>query len=137
MVNRAFDEMNSKILVALFALSICSIPLKTVVGIPSVLNDYESSEIAVNRTKRDLIASAAVAIIYGVGLASLSIANADKCSVTAGCFKGRCWAWCGVSLSSGEWCYTTRTYSQSYEYVPCDSDEECNKCWKCAGPCTL
>lgn len=90
-----------------------------------------------NRTKRELIAVVAVGIMYGVGLASMSIANSNKCSVEAGCHKGKCWAWCGVSLSDGEWCYTTKTYSQSYDYVACTSDYDCEKCWKCGGPCSI
>lgn len=72
-----------------------------------------------------------------IGLPMLAIENAGKCSYTAGCYKGSCWAYCGISLSSGDWCYTTKTYSQSYAYVSCKHDDECNKCWKCAGPCTV
>lgn len=130
--------MKSKIAFLLLVLGICYIPLmRAVVEHPHVMDEYGESAISVNRTKRDLIATTVVALIYGVGLASLSIANQNKCSVNAGCFKGHCWAWCGVSLSDGEWCFTTKTHSQSYEYVHCSSDDECNKCWKCAGPCTL
>lgn len=51
--------------------------------------------------------------------------------------KGYCWAWCGISLSGGEWCYTTKTHTQSYEYVECKQDSDCDVCWKCGGPCTL
>lgn len=91
-----------------------------------------------NRTKRDIVAATAVVIIYGVSLASMSIANSNRCSVETGCHNGKCWAWCGVSLSGGEWCYTTRrNSSQSYEYVSCTSEYDCDKCWKCGGPCTL
>lgn len=60
-----------------------------------------------------------------------SIMNSLKCSEEAGCHKGYCWAWCGVSLSGGEWCYTTKTKSQSYEYVECKQDSDCDPCWKC------
>ena len=73
----------------------------------------------------------------GGGLAVDSIKNAFECSQTAGCQRGYCWAWCGVSLSGGEWCYTTRTYSQSFNYVSCNSDSDCDPCWKCAGSCTV
>lgn len=56
-----------------------------------------------------------------------------------GCWKGYCWAGCntGFPLTIGvEWCYTsTKSYSQSYSYVTCTADTQCNFNWKCAGPC--
>lgn len=75
--------------------------------------------------------------VIGVTLAAVAIANSQQCSEVAGCYKGYCWAYCGLSLGSGDWCYTTKTYSQSYEYIRCDDDSQCDKCWKCAGPCSL
>lgn len=67
-----------------------------------------------------------------------SIANSLECSEVAGCHKGYCWAWCGVSMSGGEWCYTSKNnYTQSHEFVECKEDSECNPCWKCGGPCAL
>ncbi|KAI9241275.1 MAG: hypothetical protein BYD32DRAFT_77782 [Podila humilis] len=55
-----------------------------------------------------------------------------------GCHKGYCWAGCvAVSPFGGEWCYTTKGYSQDYQYVKCSSADECNSNWKCAGPCAL
>lgn len=75
--------------------------------------------------------------VGGGALAAIAIANQGRCSNGGGCHKGSCWAWCGVDLSAGEWCYTTKAHSQSYKYVSCSSDSECDKCWKCAGPCTL
>lgn len=110
-----------------------------IVGMPNTSNlpEFPHNENALNRTKRDFGAAAVVGVFYAVGLATMSISNSFKCSATAGCFKGYCWTWCGVSLTDGEWCYTTKTYSQSFEYVPCKYDSECNECWKCAGSCTL
>lgn len=130
--------MTSKFALAFFILIVFG-QLLTVFGRTesSRVQDFELNKAVRNRTERDLGATAVVAVIYGVGLASISIANSRKCSATAGCFKGYCWAWCGVSLTSGEWCYTTQTYSQSFEYVPCKYDSECNECWKCAGSCTI
>lgn len=131
--------MNSKYLFVAFLMATFG-HLIAVIAKPysSSVQDFELIEsVAWNRTRRDLGASAVVAVIYGIGLASLSIANSNKCSATAGCHKGFCWAWCGVSLTGGEWCYTTHTYSQSYEYIPCKYDSECNECWKCAGACTV
>lgn len=53
-----------------------------------------------------------------------------------GCYKNYCWAGCYV-LGGREWCYTTKTYSQSFQYVKCTRNEECDRNWKCAGSCTL
>ena len=55
-----------------------------------------------------------------------------------GCYKGYCWANCYGPLTEmgvHNWCYTTKSYSQSYEYVKCTSDDQCNACWNCGGPC--
>ncbi|CAO3640669.1 unnamed protein product [Cunninghamella echinulata] len=58
-----------------------------------------------------------------------------------GCWKGRCWSHCagaGTFLSGvDEWCYTTRGSSQDYNYVYCNSNNDCDNTWHCAGPCTL
>lgn len=118
-------------------LSVCCILLEAALTEPNSNAPQDLELIAHQMKKRDLGATAVVAAIYGIGLASMSIANTNKCSVTAGCNKGFCWAWCGVSLSDGEWCYTTKTHSQSFEYVPCKYDSECNECWRCAGSCTI
>lgn len=62
---------------------------------------------------------------------------AGRCSTQAGCHEGYCWAWCGEKLSaaSGDWCWTTKTYSKSKEYVKCSQNSDCNNCWNCAGEC--
>lgn len=70
-------------------------------------------------------------------LTTLAISNAGKCSEIYGCWKGYCWTYCGLSLSRGDWCYTTKTYSQSFDYVECSADSDCDPCWKCAGSCTV
>ena len=59
-----------------------------------------------------------------------------------GCHKGYCWSYCsgaGTLLFgiTKEWCYTTMGRSQDHKYVKCTSDDDCDACWKCAGPCTL
>lgn len=41
-----------------------------------------------------------------LALAGVAIANSQRCGETAGCHKGYCWTYCGLSFSSGEWCYT-------------------------------
>jgi len=51
-----------------------------------------------------------------------------------GCYKGYCWASCTMF---SDWCYTTRSYSQSYRYVKCRNKSECSGQWKCAGPCSV
>ncbi|PPQ95594.1 hypothetical protein CVT26_008622 [Gymnopilus dilepis] len=62
-----------------------------------------------------------------------------RCSTNVGgCYNGWCWASCvtGVPLVEGhEWCYTTRGYSQDYNYIRCSHNEDCDVNWKCAGPC--
>lgn len=62
-----------------------------------------------------------------------ALESLDGCSKKTGCHMGYCWAYCGLSLSSGDWCYTTMTHTQSFDYVPCTHDSECCGCWKCAG----
>ena len=64
-----------------------------------------------------------------------------------GCYKGYCWARCRgfmytfafplMGFKDQEWCYTTKGYSQDFQYVSCKEDSECGCTWKCAGSCTL
>lgn len=68
------------------------------------------------------------------GLTSVIARAADQSCREFGCHKNKCWAYCSLG---NQWCYTTKSYSQSYQYVSCSKDEDCNGCWKCAGPCTL
>lgn len=65
------------------------------------------------------------------------VRNKRQCAKTAGCYKGYCWAYCIGTGIEGEWCYTTRSYSQSFEYVKCEHDWECGHCMACAGSCTV
>lgn len=62
------------------------------------------------------------------------------CSEYRGCKGYYCWAYCGVSLKSGEWewCYTTKSgNSVDDNYVTCTTEEHCSKCWRCAARCTV
>ncbi|VVC32110.1 Hypothetical protein CINCED_3A016102 [Cinara cedri] len=68
------------------------------------------------------------------GLVSVISRAADQSCREFGCHKNYCWSYCSLG---NQWCYTTKTYSQSYNYVSCTKDEDCNGCWKCGGPCTL
>lgn len=70
----------------------------------------------------------------GVAIGS---ATSNSCGTEAGCHKGKCWTWCGLSLSSGEWCYTTKGKTWDGGYISCSDDWQCGKCWKCAGACAL
>lgn len=126
-----------KIIIGVAILAIVCVSIQTVHGKPSqdTADNIETDrmESSQNRTKRGLEPLAEL----GGKLAAESIINSGKCSTEAGCHKGYCWAWCGVSLSDGEWCYTTKTYSQSYKYVKCKKNSDCDACWKCGGPCAL
>lgn len=68
------------------------------------------------------------------GLTSVIAQAADQSCREFGCHKNYCWSYCSLG---NQWCYTTKTYSQSFAYVSCTKDEDCNGCWKCAGSCTL
>lgn len=80
----------------------------------------------------------------GVGEAIVKIGENNGCE-NFGCHKGYCWARCIGALggtatpkdSHQEWCYTTKGYSQDFQYVGCQQDSDCDGCWKCAGSCTL
>lgn len=60
-----------------------------------------------------------------------------ECGYQGGCHKGFCWSFCDATAINGEWCYTTKGRSQDFNYVECSRDDECNRCWKCAGSCTI
>ncbi|BET01079.1 Hypothetical protein NTJ_13895 [Nesidiocoris tenuis] len=52
-----------------------------------------------------------------------------------GCHNGLCWSYCSFGK---QWCYTSlASYSQSYQYVECDTRDDCSGCWLCAGSCTV
>lgn len=123
------------IIIGFCILAALYISTKTVHGKPNAetLQDLELLGIGRNRAKRQVQGI----LTAGIGLATTSILNAFECSETAGCNRGYCWGWCGVSLKDGEWCYTTKTYSQSFQYETCNQDSDCDRCWKCAGSCTL
>ncbi|NP_001232937.1 uncharacterized protein LOC100571908 precursor [Acyrthosiphon pisum] len=68
------------------------------------------------------------------GLVSVISRAADQSCREFGCHNNYCWAYCSLG---NQWCYTTKGYSQSFAYVSCTRDDECNGCWKCAGSCTV
>ncbi|CAI6343567.1 unnamed protein product [Macrosiphum euphorbiae] len=68
------------------------------------------------------------------GLVSIISRAADQSCRDFGCHNNYCFAYCSIG---NQWCYTTKSYSQSFDYVSCTRDDECNGCWKCAGSCTL
>lgn len=64
----------------------------------------------------------------------------DSGYYTCGCTDGGdgskyCWAACNMRLTLEPWCWTTKSYSQSYQYVKCDTADDCNCDWSCASPC--
>lgn len=63
--------------------------------------------------------------------------NPTSCARKWGCYQGYCWAGCDATAVNNEWCYTTRGYSQDYQYIRCSRDSECSDCWACAGACTV
>jgi len=66
-----------------------------------------------------------------------------------GCYKSTCWAYCGASWTSGEWCYSSQfgpsiksadgAVGHSHAgYQSCSRDSQCtNKVVRCVGACTL
>lgn len=148
----------TKITFALFVFVVCSISWNEVSAKPktNTVQDHERVETELTRTKRQYpyyggygqsVANRVVDNLSGgaVGqelfkfagdLAGQAAANSFKCADRAGCHNGYCWTYCGLLLGT-EWCYTTQSYSQSFQYVSCTHDSQCNKCWKCAGSCTV
>jgi len=61
---------------------------------------------------------------------TFSVCGGDKC----GCWKNHCWSYCSFGK---QWCYTGKSYSQSFKYEACTKDEQCMPSWKCAGSCTV
>lgn len=125
--------MNVK-LVVIFALILSCYLVSSHTSIPSVSN-YEVVAESSNKTERSWLGF--LLWVEAYALAIMAIVNAGRCSSKGGCNSGYCWAYCGISLKGGDWCYTTETYSQSYQYVTCKDDSDCNLCWKCGGPCSL
>lgn len=54
----------------------------------------------------------------------------------SGCNKGHCWKWCN-GIDDGKWCFTTKTYTQSYDFIPCTKDLDCDNSFECGGPCRI
>lgn len=61
---------------------------------------------------------------------------AGRCSTKTSCYLGKCWAYCGADLTSGSWCFTTKS-SKNGKYATCTDDSECNTCWNCVGKCSI
>merc|ERR1712034_80434 len=49
-----------------------------------------------------------------------------------GCNSGLCWTSCVMG-----WCYATEFQSQSFRYITCKDDYECEPEWRRAGSCTV
>lgn len=132
-----------KFVLVLVAIAMFCISYSVVLAKPNAetVQDLELFEVEVKRTKRQAegIGGTVGGAVAGAGVnwIAQSIQNSFECSQQTGCHKGYCWNWCGVSLTGGEWCYSTKSHSQSFQYVKCTQDSDCDKCWKCAGSCTL
>lgn len=118
----------------------------SVFGVPNheTVQDSELSENdgTSHRTKRQVIDAIKIvlpavkpALDHVGGLIGDAIKG--KCANKGGCHKGYCWSKCRATGIGGEWCYNTKGRSQDYKYVKCSRDSECDKCWKCAGSCTI
>lgn len=128
--------MTSNTVFAFIALAACIFSLSTVLGMPSDLDSFNQQNITLHRNARQLIDTAITAGQAIAGGVSAAL-NSPACT-RGGCSKGYCWAYCHAVLGhEREWCYTTRGSSQNYQYVSCSRDEDCDKCWKCAGSCAV
>lgn len=128
--------MNIIKLAVIFALISSGVLVNSDMDIAAVPN-FKVVEKSSNVTDRGWPTYVFLFILASLPFATTGGLNAGKCSEKGGCYKGLCWAYCGLSLSSLDWCYTTESYSQSYEYVTCEYNSDCNLCWRCAGSCTL
>lgn len=122
--------MHSKTIFIFCALIVFYISFHTVNGKPNLKSELIDTYLS--RTKRH----------FGTGRISSmmrAVESITKCANEGGCHTGYCWTRCSLSteLTFGEWCYTTKTQSQNYNYVRCNKDSDCSTCWKCAGPCTI
>lgn len=70
------------------------------------------------------------------GILAEILSNGTKrahCSNTFGCSNQKCWADC---IGVAGWCYTTKEIENGYgKYVACTEDHQCDRWWRCAGPC--
>lgn len=107
---------------AFLGLIVCCITLSAVSGISSITEDIQLNTID------DEIVDTAYKIT------STLKPKPPKCSHYSGCNKGYCWKWCD-SADNRKWCFTTKTHTQSYNFVPCTTNSDCDKCWNCGGPC--
>merc|ERR1739848_564851 len=56
--------------------------------------------------------------------------------VGCGCYKGSCWARCGLIGIDG-WCFTNGQFghTQNQEFVACKKSTDCVEWWTCGGAC--
>lgn len=75
---------------------------------------------------------------YGDFRETISTANQTptKRSNYSGCNKSHCWKRCN-GVDDGKWCFTTKSYAESYDFVPCTNDSECDASLECGGPCRM
>lgn len=123
-------ELQTKFTFVFFVLIVCYNSFDLVNGVPkpstTVAEHLELVDIAYNNGETN------------TNLTRVARDWSGQCSARGGCFRGYCWAGCAATLlQANEWCYTTKSYSQSFEYVTCSQDSECNLCWSCAGSCTI
>lgn len=113
-------------------LTISSLYLLETTAIPAQVNIS-----AADRVKRDAVDIGASGAGDGASLLiSYWEAGSGPCA-ESGCYDGYCWAGCGLTRTAlAAWCYTTKSYSQSFAYVKCNKDRDCGSCWSCAGSCT-
>merc|ERR1712079_657175 len=75
-------------------------------------------------------------LLQVAGLTFLIVSQVSAFQKSYGCWKGYCWTYCSNGFACGgtcPWCYTTKGYSQDFNYVSCNNDNECNPNWNCAG----
>lgn len=81
-----------------------------------------------------------IIILFAICCISVSagerLRDVRGCSTNYGCnTNGYCWSECSALFYTG-WCYSTKSYSQSYKYIPCEKASQCDPCDSCADPCS-
>lgn len=99
---------NLKVVLVAVAVAMFCVSFSEVTGMPSI---NEQNATAIERPKR------------------------ESCSAEWGCHDGYCWADCQGYGYTG-WCWTTKSYSQSYQWVTCEHSGQCGQCDSCADPCS-
>lgn len=116
-----------KVVVCFLALSVLYISFNEAVGKPA--DDEVTTQAATGKSKVETGSEPEVdPQLSGPETNRTRRASCSK----GGCHKGYCYAYCDLG-----WCYTTRGSTQSYVYVRCNHDNQCDDCWSCGGPCAL